>query len=159
MALKWGIAAAGLICHDFVNAIGTLDKDDHQVVAVAARDVDRAQEFAERFDISKAYGSYLELALDCDVEIVYIGVLIPQHLEVAMLMLDHGKHVLCEKPMCLNEKQVRILTSYAKRKGLFLMEGTANFNSIFIPRCFIIAFLLPFVRTVDTNVSFIPIHP
>lgn len=128
MALKWGIAAAGMICHDFVNAVGTLNKDDHQVIAVAARDVDRADEFAKRFDISKAYGSYLELAQDCDVEIVYIGVLIPQHLEVAMLMLDHGKHVLCEKAMCLNEKQVRILTSYAKRKGLFLMEGTATFN-------------------------------
>lgn len=122
MALKWGIAAAGLICHDFVNAMGTHNKDQ-KVIAVAARDVDRADEFAQRFDIPKAYGNYLELAQDCDVEIVYIGVLIPQHLEVAMLMLDHGKHVLCEKPMCLNEKQVRILTSYAKKNNLFLMEG------------------------------------
>lgn len=132
MALKWGIAAAGLICHDFVNAIGTLSEDDHQVIAVAARDLDRASEFAQRFDIAKAYGSYCELAQDCDIEIVYIGVLIPQHLEVAMLMLDHGKHVLCEKPLCLNEKQVRILTSYAKQKGLFLMEGTAKCDSFII---------------------------
>lgn len=123
MALKWGIASAGKICHDFVNALSTLSDDDHQVVAVAARDQSRAKEFAQKFDIPNAYGSYLELAEDPNVEIAYIGTLNPQHFEVAQLMLEHGKHVLCEKPLCLNEKQVKKLIAYAERKKLFLMEG------------------------------------
>lgn len=123
MALKWGIASAGRISNDFVNAVGTLSEADHQVVAVAARDLNRAKEFAERFGIPKAYSSYLELAQDPNVEAVYIGTLHPQHLEVGLLMLEHGKHVLCEKPLCMNEKQVRKLVTYAKQKNLFLMEA------------------------------------
>lgn len=124
MALKWGIAAAGKISHDFTNAVtSTLSEDEHQVVAVAARDLSRAEEFAKRFDIPKAYGSYLELAKDANVEAVYVGTLNPQHLEVAMTMLEHGKHLLIEKPLCMNEKQAHKLIAYAERKKLFLMEA------------------------------------
>lgn len=123
MALKWGIASAGKISHDFVNAIGTLSDNEHQVVAVAARDLIRANEFAERFCIRNAYGSYEELAKDPVVEIVYIGTLNPHHMEVAILMLENNKHVLVEKPLCINEKQARKLISYAERKQLFLMEA------------------------------------
>lgn len=123
MVLKWGIASAGLISYDFVNAMSTHSKDEHEVVAVAARDSKRAKKFAKRFEIPKAYGSYIELAKDANVEVVYIGVLNPQHLEVAMMMLEHGKHVLCEKPLCMNEKQSRQLIEYAKQKKLFLMEA------------------------------------
>lgn len=124
MALKWGVASAGLIANDFINALGTQSKNNHQVVAVAAsRGVSRAQELADRFGVPKAYGSYLELAKDPEVEVVHLGMLDKQHFEVALMMLEHGKHVLVEKPMCMNEKQVRILTSYAKQKNLFAMEG------------------------------------
>lgn len=47
----------------------------------------------------------------------------PQHLEVAKLMLNSGKHVLCEKPLTLNLKQSTELINLAKKKGLFLMEA------------------------------------
>lgn len=123
MALKWGIASAGKISYDFVNAVGTLSKDDHKVIAVAARDLNRSKEFAKLFDIPKAYGSYLELARDAEIEVVYVGTLNPQHYEVALLMLEHGKNVLVEKPLCMNEKQARKLISYAQQKKLFLMEA------------------------------------
>lgn len=123
MALRWGIASAGKVSHDFVNAIGTINEENHHVVAVAARDLDRAAEFAKRFDIPKAYGSYFELAQDPNVEVVYIGTLNPQHFEVSLLMLEHGKHVLVEKPLCVNEKQARELITFAEQKRLFLMEA------------------------------------
>lgn len=123
MALKWGIASAGKISYDFVNAVGTLSKDDHKVIAVAARDLNRSKEFAKLFDIPKAYGNYLELARDAEIEVVYVGTLNPQHYEVALLMLEHGKNVLVEKPLCMNEKQARKLISYAQQKKLFLMEA------------------------------------
>ncbi|XP_031619181.1 trans-1,2-dihydrobenzene-1,2-diol dehydrogenase-like isoform X2 [Contarinia nasturtii] len=123
MALKWGIAAAGKITQDFVNAVNTLNKDDHDLVAVAARDLNRAKEFAKKFGVKKAYGSYLELAQDQDIEVVYVGTLNPQHLEVATLMLENGKHVLVEKPLCLNEKQAHKLITCAKQQNLFLMEA------------------------------------
>lgn len=123
MALKWGILSAGKICNDFVNALSTLSDDDHSVVAVAAQNLQRAEEFAKQFSIPTAYGNYTDLAKDPNVEVVYVGNLNPQHYEVSLLMLENGKHVLCEKPLCLNEKQAKKLITYAERKKLFLMEG------------------------------------
>ncbi|XP_076243309.1 trans-1,2-dihydrobenzene-1,2-diol dehydrogenase isoform X2 [Calliopsis andreniformis] len=123
MATKWGIAGAGKISHDFVTALGTLPKSEHVVVAVAARDLSRAHKFADLHEIKKAYDSYAKLAEDEDVDVVYIGTLNPQHLEVAKLMLNHGKHVLCEKPLTMNTKQTTELINLAKDKKLFLMEA------------------------------------
>lgn len=123
MTLRWGIASAGKICHDFVNALGTLADGDHEVVAVAARDLTRAKEFADLHGIGTWHEGYESLATDANVQVVYIGVLNPQHFEVAMLMLEHGKHVLCEKPLCMNEKESRKLIMYAERKKLLLMEA------------------------------------
>lgn len=93
------------------------------MVAVAARDLSRAEEFAKRFDIPLAYSSYLELAEDPNIEVVYVGATNKQHYEVSILMLKHGKHVLCEKPLCMNEKQTKQLIAFAKEKKLFLMEA------------------------------------
>lgn len=122
MALRWGFAAAGKIAYDFANALGTLDETYHQIVAVTDPYCS-SEEFAKRFGIPKAYSTYLDLATDTNVEVVHIGILNPKHLEVAMLMLEHGKHVLVEKPLCINEKEARKLIAFAKEKKLFLMEA------------------------------------
>lgn len=144
MTLKWGIAAAGKISNDFANALSTLSSDEHEIVAVAASNGDRAKQFALSNGIKKSYEGYENLATDPDVgkysfnhqfsikffllnnkfsEVVYIGALNPQHYEIAMMMLENKKHVLCEKPLCMNEKQARKLITYATSKKLFIMEA------------------------------------
>lgn len=123
MALRWGIAAAGKISNDFVSALTTLDAEHHSIVAVAARDVNRAGEFAQRFGIPSAYGSYEELANDPNVQVVYVGTTNPQHYPVALMMLEHGKHVLVEKPLTINEKNSRHLIEVATSKNLFILEA------------------------------------
>ncbi|XP_059221348.1 trans-1,2-dihydrobenzene-1,2-diol dehydrogenase [Stomoxys calcitrans] len=121
--LRWGIVSAGKISHDFCVALSTLPFDEHQMTAVAARDQKRAEEFSKKHEIPKAFGSYEELAECPDVDIVYVGALNPQHFEICMLMLEHGKHILCEKPLCMNHKQAKKLIQYAEIKKLFLMEA------------------------------------
>lgn len=123
MALKWGIASVGKISFDFVNALQILPKEDHQVIAVAAREIDRAEIFAKQFDIPIAFEGYVKLAKDANVEVVYVATVNAQHFPVAKLMLEHGKHVLIEKPLCLNAKQSEQLIELAKQKKLFLMEA------------------------------------
>ena len=76
-----------------------------QFVAVAARQLKSAQDFAKQQEIPKAYGTYEELAKDPDVEVVYIGTINTEHLPAAKLMLEHGKHILVEKPLTLNTKR------------------------------------------------------
>jgi hypothetical protein len=69
MATKWGIVGCGMIANDFVAAMQTIENwpEEHNVVACAARSLPRAQEFAKKFGITNAYGSYLELAQDPEV--------------------------------------------------------------------------------------------
>lgn len=67
MALRWGIVSAGKISHDFAVALSTLPASDHKLVAIAARQKDRAEEFAKTHDIPNAFGSYKELAAFADV--------------------------------------------------------------------------------------------
>uniref|UniRef100_A0A673VKC5 Trans-1,2-dihydrobenzene-1,2-diol dehydrogenase n=1 Tax=Suricata suricatta TaxID=37032 RepID=A0A673VKC5_SURSU len=123
MALRWGIVSAGLISSDFTTALRTLPRSEHQVVAVAARDLSRAKEFARKYDIPKAYGSYEELAKDPNVEVAYIGTQHPQHRAAVLLCLAAGKAVLCEKPMGVNAAEVREMVAEARSRGLFLMEA------------------------------------
>ena len=56
------------------------------------------------------------------VEVVYIGTLHTQHLRLGLMMLEAGKHVLCEKPVGMNGKELRQLLDKAKEKGVFFME-------------------------------------
>lgn len=124
MALKWGFACAGKIAHDYLNALETLEGGHHEVVAIAEpMFIQQAEDLAQKFNIPKVYSTFLELAKDPNVEIVHVGTLHPMHLEVSILMLQHGKHVLCQKPMCMNEKQARQLVEYARQKKLFLSEA------------------------------------
>lgn len=119
--IKWGILGAGWIADkmasDFRRVKGA------KIVAVAARDLNRAEAFAQRFGIEKAYGSYEQLASDADIDIVYIATTHNFHLEHAMLCLKHGKNVLCEKPITVNAGEYDIMKAEAKRRNLFLMEA------------------------------------
>ena len=62
MPLRWGICSAGKISHDFVVGLKALESTQHQVLAVAARSIDAAANFAEAHSIPYYYGSYAELA-------------------------------------------------------------------------------------------------
>ncbi|XP_055541749.1 trans-1,2-dihydrobenzene-1,2-diol dehydrogenase-like [Wyeomyia smithii] len=121
--LRWGIASAGKISHDFTNALSTWSKDHHLAVAVSARKLENAKSFAQLHGIEKFYQGYEALAKDPNVDAVYIGAINPMHYELGLLMLDHGKHVLCEKPLCMNEGQAKKLLAHATEKKLFFMEA------------------------------------
>ncbi|XP_041254233.1 trans-1,2-dihydrobenzene-1,2-diol dehydrogenase-like, partial [Onychostruthus taczanowskii] len=119
---RWGICSAGAICHDFALALQTLPRSEHTVAAVAARDLGRAEAFARRFGVPRAYGSYEELARDPDIDVVYVGTVNPAHLPLGLLFLRRGRPVLMEKPMALGAREVARLVGTARDKGVFLME-------------------------------------
>lgn len=64
MLLKWGIAGVGNISADFTTALSTLPLEHHQVIAVASRNIDKAQEFAEKHTIPISYGGYEAMSKD-----------------------------------------------------------------------------------------------
>ena len=118
--LHWGILATGGIAHAFTSDLRTAGLD---VTAVGSRHIDSARAFAEQYDIAHAHGSYEELVADPDVDIVYIATPHPGHLENALLALDHGKHVLVEKPFTLHAAEAAAIRDKAAEKGLLAMEA------------------------------------
>lgn len=123
MATRWGICSAGKISHDFSVALWTLTPEDHEIVAVAARDLQHAQEFAKKHNIPRAYGSYDELAQDPDIDVVYIGTIHPYHLSTGKLFMKSKKNVLIEKPLAMNSREVKELITAARDNSVFLMEA------------------------------------
>lgn len=119
--IRLGIVSAGAI-------VARVMKDMHllenvEITAIAARDLSRAQEAAKQYHIPHAYGSYLELAQSSEVDLAYIATPHTFHAEQAMLMMCHGKHVICEKPMAINPTEVQQMIDCAKENGVFLMEA------------------------------------
>lgn len=97
--------------------------EDVHLYAAAARDLKRAQAFAEEYGYEKAYGSYEEMVNDPKVDLVYIGTPHSHHHEQMMLCLSHGKHVLCEKSFTFNAAQAKEALSLAREKGLLCAEA------------------------------------
>ena len=99
----------------------------HTVVAVASSSSEaRAKAFLTECDCpstARAYGSYNDLVNDPNVEVVYIASPHSHHYQNAMLCLEAGKHVLCEKAFTVNAAQAKALVKKAREKDLFLMEG------------------------------------
>ena len=118
--LHWGILATGGIAHAFTSDLRTAGLD---VVAVGSRRLDSARAFAEQYGIPHAHGSYEELLADPDVDIVYIATPHPGHVDNALLALEHGKHVLVEKPFTLNATEAAYIREKAAEKGLLAMEA------------------------------------
>lgn len=93
--------------------------EEVRAVAVASRDLEKAQDFASSFGFEKAYGSYAELFADSAVEIVYIVVPHVFHAGIAEEAIRAGKAVLCEKPLTADPATTRELVSLARERGVF----------------------------------------
>ncbi|MBQ8952866.1 MAG: Gfo/Idh/MocA family oxidoreductase [Clostridia bacterium] len=95
----------------------------YALTAVASRSPERAQAAARAYGARYAFDSYEALAACEEVDLVYIAVPHPFHCPLAIQMMESGKHVICEKPMALNERETRAMTDCAKAHGVFLMEA------------------------------------
>ncbi|TKV59197.1 Gfo/Idh/MocA family oxidoreductase [Nakamurella flava] len=128
-SVRWGVIGTGWIAERFVGAL--LRNTGQQVVAIGSRDVARSREFAGRFGVSGAYGSYEELVAAPDVDVVYVATPHNAHRPCARLVLEAGKHVLVEKPIGLNAAEAQELADLADERGLFCMEALW---SLFLPK-------------------------
>lgn len=118
---RWGILGAGRIARKFAQDLLTLP--DAQLYAVASTDQQRADEFAQEFNIPHALGSYEDLLTRPDLDVVYVATRHVYHHENVLMLLNAGIAVLGEKPFAMNSQQVREMVDTARTKGVFLMEA------------------------------------
>jgi predicted dehydrogenase len=119
--IRWGVIGPGAIAVGFADAMQMVEGAD--IVAVASRSLERADAYADRYGIATRYGDYAALARDPQVDVVYVATPQSRHVDDTLSMLSAGKHVLCEKPFALNERQARRMVDEARRQGVFLMEA------------------------------------
>ena len=118
---KVGIIGAGWIAEKMAEALAPLE--DYCVYAIASRSIGKATEFAGRWNIPKAYGSYEDMVKDNDVDLVYIATPHSHHFPHAMLALNAGKPVLVDKAFTANAAEAEELIETACSKGLFITEA------------------------------------
>lgn len=118
---RWGIIGPGKIAAKFAAALPLAGRASLE--AVASREEDRAREFAAKHGAARYYTRYEELAADPNVDAIYIATPHGYHAEHAILCLQHGKAVLCEKPLALSARQVQTMIDAARANNAFLMEA------------------------------------
>jgi len=119
--MRWGILSTADINRLLIP--GAQASPAAEVLAVGSRDLDRAREFAARWGIERAYGSYDELLADPDVEAVYNPLPNTLHCDWSIRALEAGKHVLCEKPLSSHPAEVEAAFDVSERTGRLLSEA------------------------------------
>ena len=121
--LRWGIISTARIgTEKVIPAMQQTTSCD--IVAIASRDLARAQEAAQQLGIPRAYGSYDQLLADPEIDAVYNPLPNHLHVPVSIQALEAGKHVLCEKPIGLSSTEARRLVDAGRnRPDLKLMEA------------------------------------
>jgi predicted dehydrogenase len=121
-----GVMRLGIISTAHINRLvipGAHASDKVELVAVASREQKRAEEYAQRWDIERAFGSYEALLEAPDVDAVYISLPNTLHVEWSIRALEAGKHVLCEKPLSRHPADVEEAFDTAERTGRLLTEA------------------------------------
>ena len=119
--LRWGIIGTGNIADKFSS--GVRHSKHGALFAVASRDQEKADRFAQAHEIPRSYDGYQAMLEDPDVEAVYISTPHPMHAEWAIKSAEAGKHILCEKPLTLNFADAMAVIEAARRHDVFLMEA------------------------------------
>ena len=131
--VKWGVLgtagiAAGCTIPGMKRAEGC------ELYAIAGRSLKKAEEFKERFGFEKAYEGYDALLSDPEVDAVYIPLPNNIHCEWVIKALQAHKHVLCEKPMAMNEAEMKRMFAAAEENKVILMEAYAYLHSPYVER-------------------------
>jgi predicted dehydrogenase len=120
--VRWGILGAANIAVKKVAPAMQRGTRCH-IVAIASRELGKAQRAARELGVERAYGSYEELLADPDIEAIYNP--LPNHLHVPWTIraAEAGKHVLCEKPIALSADEARQLLEVRERTGVLIGEA------------------------------------
>ena len=120
--VRWGV----LGCADFARrrAIpAMLRSQSVELVGVASRSPEKAEEFRAEFSLPLAYSSYEQMMEDPEIQAVYVPLPNGLHGKWTMEAADHRKHVLCEKPFASSAAEARLVAEFAMRRNVRVMEA------------------------------------
>ncbi|HLF65841.1 MAG TPA: Gfo/Idh/MocA family oxidoreductase [Saprospiraceae bacterium] len=119
--VRWGILSTARINRRLIPELHASERC--QLIAVASRDLRQAKDYAEIWNIPRPYGNYEALLADKDIDVVYISLPNDLHMTWTVRALHAGKHVLCEKPLCLSEDEFKKIALASEETGKSVMEA------------------------------------
>ena len=119
--LKWGLLGTGSIANAFAH--GLSQSKTGKLAAVGSRTQASADAFGDKHNVPTRHGSYEALLADDQVQAVYVSTPHPMHPEWAIKAAEAGKHVLCEKPLALNNAFAQAMIQAARENNVFFMEA------------------------------------
>ncbi len=119
--IRFGIVGTGTIAHRFAEAIQNVE--NAELIAVASRAKETAENFGDEFNIPLRFDSYEKMAESDAIDAAYIAVPHSGHISCSCLMMKNKKHVLCEKPMAVNSREAEEMFRCAEENGVLLMEA------------------------------------
>ena len=118
MTTRWGIIGAGDMANKTTAPAMALDPDS-ELIAVMRRDPEQAKAFAERHGVPR-YHTDAEALLRDEIDAVYIGTPVHLHAELTIAAAEHGKHVICEKPMAMSPTECDQMVEACRANGVQL---------------------------------------
>ncbi|WP_297430528.1 Gfo/Idh/MocA family oxidoreductase [Clostridium sp.] len=123
--INWAILGPGTIAESFAKALCEVNGN---VYAVGSRNIEKAKEFASKHNVEKYYGDYDQMLKDEDIDVVYISTPHSNHYEYIMKSLKNNKHVICEKAITVNGKQLKEIVELAREKNLVVTEAMTIYH-------------------------------
>ena len=119
--IRFGIIGTNWITERFIQ--GALETEQFALTAVYSRTEEKGRAFAAQYNMPEVFTDLQEMLEQGSLDAVYIASPNSLHAEQAILCMNHGKHVLCEKPMASNAREVREMIAAAEKNNVVLMEA------------------------------------
>lgn len=119
--LRFGTIGSGWITDEYIH--GAVDSGLWKLTAVYSRTEERARAYADRHGAKLAFTSVQTMAASTEVDAVYVASPNALHYQHCKVLLEHGKHVICEKPLCAQAAKVRELQAIAAAQGVVFLEA------------------------------------
>ena len=119
--IRFGVIGTGKIVDNFLKS--ALTHENFEFVAMYSRSLEKAKDFGEKYGATKFFDNLESFSKCEDIDAVYIASPNSLHSSQAIMCIKNNKHVLCEKPMASNLREVKKMISLAEEKGVLLMEA------------------------------------
>lgn len=119
--VRFGIVGTNWITERFLKA--ALQAEDFQLTAVYSRTEEKAKEFAGKYGVKRTFTDLQTMAASGEIDAVYIASPNSLHAEQAIIFMKHKVHVLCEKPIASNAKELQTMIASARENNVLLMEA------------------------------------
>jgi len=122
LTVKWGVTGAGGIADKrIIPAIR--EAKNSEIASLMVRNLGRAKKLANKHGAKGYYDNVPDLLKDEQIDAVYIATPVYLHCEQTIQAAEHGKHVLCEKPMAMTVEECKRMISACKKNRVKLMIG------------------------------------